>query len=922
MGTLNPNIPSPELAGAINQTAARQRATGQKLMTPAALLLTFVREPASAAHRILTQLAIERSFRMDELAASAEAFARAAPGQDADFVYQGDNGPIRLSTEMLIVLDEGRSIAQASGETQVGTEHALGGLAERGVGTAGILRRYGISRETLAGRLATQAQTKKTAGQDQVAQAKGGEGAPVYVREELMRDLLGLLALADHRHVVLVGDPGVGRRSLVQGLALLMAEGKGPEALTNLVTVGEHALLLDAEKAIDNAAQQARDGILFIPNIERFFGSATVNAEFPKATKAVQRSLLNLMPVVIGTTTDAAWNERLASDSNIRENTHRLRVPEPSTEETIKILGVHKSELEADYKVTIDDAALPAAANMAKRYVAGTPLPASALAVLHRAGALLKLAAQSSSVKSPPPPAAPPPEAAPQPAEAVTAPPSAPPNADTLLDADDVAVAVSVMTGIPVSKLGLDERQRYAAMVDALHERIIGQDEAVLAVSRAVKIARVGLKDPKRPIGSFLFLGPTGVGKTELAKALAEFMFGSEDAMVVLDMSEYQQDHTVNRLIGAPPGYVGYEGGGQLTEKVRQRPHTVVLFDEVEKAHPRVLDVLLQIMEEGRLSDAQGRTTSFSETVIILTSNLGSEYLDKPFMTDEMREQVMEVMRTGLRPEFLNRLDEIIMFLPLSQDQLAQILDLLLKKEAKMLKEQGVALEISGLGQDVDAGAERSSRVGRAPASTHHPEESARAAGRLAADRRAGQGRKGRDRRGRAGSHFCAGYCSLAAAGLDRSPAHVRWHALRRKARLAPIDGDGFFRRIGLPAHRNKRHIVILRGAAGERLDCLQERIEQRLRRQPRVRFDDLAQPVLAERLAIGVGRIGYPVRVEQDQVAPVKADLPFLQRDLLKRAEHQAASLNLEALAVACPVEERPVMPGICQDDTPGRQV
>jgi ATP-dependent Clp protease ATP-binding subunit ClpA len=232
-------------------------------------------------------------------------------------------------------------------------------------------------------------------------------------------------------------------------------------------------------------------------------------------------------------------------------------------------------------------------------------------------------------------------------------------------------------------------------MVEALHQRIIGQDEAVLAVSRAVKIARVGLKDPKRPIGSFLFLGPTGVGKTELAKALADFMFGSEDAMVVLDMSEYQQDHTVNRLIGAPPGYVGYEGGGQLTEKVRQRPSTVVLFDEAEKAHPRVLDVLLQIMEEGRLTDAQGRVTSFSETVIILTSNAGSEYLDKPVMTDEMREQVMAVMRAAFRPEFLNRLDEIVLFLPLTPKQLRQILDLMLKKEAKLLASQGVTLEIS-----------------------------------------------------------------------------------------------------------------------------------------------------------------------------------------------------------------------------------
>jgi len=251
------------------------------------------------------------------------------------------------------------------------------------------------------------------------------------------------------------------------------------------------------------------------------------------------------------------------------------------------------------------------------------------------------------------------------------------------------------MTGIPVSKLGVDERARYAHMVEALHQRIIGQDDAVLAVSRAVKIARVGLKDPKRPIGSFLFLGPTGVGKTELAKALAEFMFGSEDAMVVLDMTEYQQDHTVNRLIGAPPGYVGYEGGGQLTDKVRQRPSTVVLFDEVEKAHPRVLDILLQIMEEGRLTDSQGRLASFSEAVVILTSNMGSEYLDQPVMTDEMRDQVMAVTRSTLRPEFLNRLDEVIMFLPLTPEQLRQIMDLLLKKEVKMLAAQGVTLSLS-----------------------------------------------------------------------------------------------------------------------------------------------------------------------------------------------------------------------------------
>ena len=672
MASLNPNIPSPDLTKALNAAAIRMRALKLPYLTPALLLVSFVRDDGSAAHRLLVQLAVERSFRLDELAVSAEVLAKASPGTDANFIFTDESGQaIRMSTEMVVLLDEGRSIAEASGETQIGTEHALGGLGERGVSTATILRRYGISRETLASRLAIQAQVKRTTGQDTVAQAKAGDALPVYVRGDLMRDLLGLLTLANHRHVVLVGDGGVGRRSLVNGLSLLMAEGKGPVGLRNLVQVTDHSLLFDAEKAVDSAYQQARDGILFVPNIERFFGSSMASPEFPKATRLLQRAFLAVSPVVIATTTDVAWNERLAADSVVRAHTHRLRVPEPSIDDTVAILGVHRARVESDYGFTITDNALPAAATLAKRYVVGTPLPSSALAALHRAGALLKLAGQST----------------------VAFRPDLQP--DSELDADDVAVAVSAMTGIPVSKLGVDERARYAHMVDALHQRIIGQDDAVLAVSRAVKIARVGLKDPKRPIGSFLFLGPTGVGKTELAKALAEFMFGSEDAMVVLDMTEYQQDHTVNRLIGAPPGYVGFEGGGQLTEKVRQRPSTVVLFDEVEKAHPRVLDILLQIMEEGRLTDSQGRLTSFSETVIILTSNMGSEFLDKPVMTDEIRELVMTVVKSTLRPEFLNRMDEVIMFLPLTTDQLAQILELMLKKEVKMLAAQGVTLELS-----------------------------------------------------------------------------------------------------------------------------------------------------------------------------------------------------------------------------------
>jgi ATP-dependent Clp protease ATP-binding subunit ClpB len=263
------------------------------------------------------------------------------------------------------------------------------------------------------------------------------------------------------------------------------------------------------------------------------------------------------------------------------------------------------------------------------------------------------------------------------------------------LDQEDVMAAASQMTRIPIAKLSQDEQSRYANMVEHLQERIIGQEEAVMAVSRAVKTARVGLRDPKRPIGSFLFLGPSGVGKSELGKVLAEFMFGSEEAMLTLDMSEYQGEASLNRLIGAPPGYVGFEGGGQLTDFVRQRPYTVIMFDEVEKAHPRVLDVLLQVMDEGRLTDGQGRLTTFSETVIILTSNLGAYHMLVPYIGERERELVLGEVRSFFRPEFLNRMDDMILFHQLTREHLALILDLMLRREIRRVAEQRIQLQIT-----------------------------------------------------------------------------------------------------------------------------------------------------------------------------------------------------------------------------------
>jgi ATP-dependent Clp protease ATP-binding subunit ClpC len=693
MGTLNPDIPSEELTRALNEAVGGMRGFRQRVLMPEHLLLAFLDNKEYAAHGLLARFAGERGFALQDLSRATEDQVRARRAADVDFDFEaGDGSRVPLSSEMLVVLDEGRAIARARDEVWVGTEDALAAMSQSGVSTAGLLQQQGITPRALNDLLADTALAYQTTVRDLVALARQGQLRPVHYRQDLLRDLLNLLNLAQNRHVILVGPPGVGKRSLVHGLALLLAEeevpappsiagpgtaegdraGKGPSPrkLTSVVEIAEPALLADASRALGVGQRKAAGGVLFLPNVHRFFGGV-LHAEFPKAQADVQRIFLSDQVVVIGTTTQADYEGRLAANSTLAERSHLLKVPEPSQAETVEILRVHKPHLEADYELAIDDEALPVVAGLSKRYLAAAVLPAGALQLLHRACALLRMGAQPRLAFRP----------------------------DTLsgahLDADDVTLAASLMTGIPVAKLGADERSRYAHMVEHLHQRIIGQEEAVLAVSRAVKAARVGLKDPRRPIGSFLFLGPTGVGKTELAKALAEFLFGDEQATIALDMSEYQQEHTVNRLLGAPPGYVGYESGGQLTDAVRARPYSVILLDELEKAHPRVLDVLLQVMEEGRLTDGQGRTANLAETVIIMTSNLGSEYLVDTVLTEEGRDRVMRVVRSSFRPEFLNRLDEIILFHPLSQEQLRQILGLMLQQEARLLAARGVSLEVN-----------------------------------------------------------------------------------------------------------------------------------------------------------------------------------------------------------------------------------
>ncbi len=673
MATLNKDLLDSTTRNALNRASDLMRTYGRPLLMPELVLLAMLRMPESTAYRAIQKLAESRGFKPADLEKEVETQARTREGRNAKFDYITDqNATAPLSDETLIAIDEARAIALASGEIYIASEHVLGALSQSGVSTAGLLQRKGVTPSALASLMTEGIVSKRNTTGDWVNEAKKGSLSPLFTREELMKKLVSLLSLAKDRTVFLTGAPGSGRRSLAQSLAFLIAEGKGPANIKSMIEVSESAWLDNPQLAMQVALRQAEGGALFINNIHRFFGRADTS-QLQSAMKDLQKAIVENACVVIGTTSEADYAERVKPNASVIEHSHVLAVPPATNDECVKMLALHKPQFERDYGMSVDDSAIKTATALAARYIGAVPLPGSAVQVLHRACAIVRASAS------------PRPEG-----EARSVGVRA-----EIIDADDVTYAISMMTGIPVTKLGEDERAKYAQMTQALQQRVIGQDDAILALSRAVKSARVGLKDPKRPIGSFLFLGPSGVGKSELAKALAEFLFGSEDNLVALDMSEYQKDDTINRLIGSPPGYVGYESGGQLTERILKSPYAVVLFDEVEKAHPRILDILLQVMEEGRLTDGQGRVANFAETVIILTSNLGAQYLNDPTLGEQARDLAMLDVKSFFRPEFLNRLDDIVMFKTLTPDVMAKILDLLIAKEAKLSQSRGIALEVT-----------------------------------------------------------------------------------------------------------------------------------------------------------------------------------------------------------------------------------
>ncbi|MCB8985113.1 MAG: ATP-dependent Clp protease ATP-binding subunit [Ardenticatenaceae bacterium] len=671
MNTLNPNIPSTELSRLMTTAVSKLHDYQLLLLTPQLLLRTFLDDQTAVAHQILRRLQKERGFDWDDLVRRVEQVTHLSKGRDAQFNFTDDFGKdYPLADETLVVLDEGLTIAQSREELKVNSGHALAAMAQKNVTTYAVLQRVGVTSEAVIELLAESTAEGMPIIFDYVDEAKRGQAQAVYQREALLNELISLLALANQRHVILVGPEGAGKRTLVYSLAQLLAEGKGPADLRSVVEINEPALLENPLATMRVALRRSSGGILLVPGIERFFADR-IHARLPEnVTRELHKAMLGSEHVIIGTAVPGIY-DRLNADPIIRQNTQRLDVPAATKTEATAMLLFHQQRLEQEYEIEVTREGLETAVTLAGQYIKTIALPAAAVQLADRACALVRLVTQEHVANLP--------QVA----------------ADGTLSPDDVMVAASQMTKIPIAKLNADERGKYANMVDHLHQRIIGQDEAILAVSRAVKTARVGLRDPKRPIGSFLFLGPSGVGKTELAKALAEFMFGTEQAMLVLDMSEYQEEASVNRLIGSPPGYVGHEAGGQLTNFVRERPYTVVLFDEVEKAHERVFDVLLQVLEEGRLTDSQGRLATFSETVVIMTSNLGSKHMLVPVIGEHERELVLDEVHHFFRPEFLNRLDEIILFHQLSGDQLALILDLMLKKELQLAGAQGIELQLT-----------------------------------------------------------------------------------------------------------------------------------------------------------------------------------------------------------------------------------
>jgi ATP-dependent Clp protease ATP-binding subunit ClpC len=633
--------------------------------------------------------------------------------------------------------------SQAAGVSYIGPEHILGALlGDSDTGAAKLLRAEGSDTRKLsdltdqaargngtpAERKKTPATTLDEYGRDLTEEARAGKLDPVVGRSEEIEQTVEILSRRSKNNPVLIGEPGVGKTAIVEGLAQRIVAGEVPDTLKDkrVVALDLSGMVAGAQyrgqfeerlkKVIEDV--QAAQGriILFIDELHTVVGAGATGEGSMDAGNMLKPALARGELHVVGATTIDEYRRYVEKDAALERRFQPVMVPEPTVEETVQILEGLRDSYEAHHQVRFDDAALVAAAELSDRYITDRFLPDKAIDVLDQAGARVRLrsAGRSTEVVSREDRIA---QLRRELEQAVSVEDFE--KASELkrqiaevegelegieerregvvsVSAADIADVVSRRTKIPVSQLTASEKEKLLRLEEEMHARIVGQDEAVTAVSQAVRRNRAGMGDPNRPVGSFLFLGPTGVGKTELAKTLAELLFGEEDRMVRFDMSEFQEKHTVARLVGAPPGYVGYEEAGQLTEKVRRQPYSVVLFDEVEKAHPDVFNTLLQILDDGRLTDAQGRTVDFRHCVIIMTSNIGAHrILDHKGDVSELKDVLMQDLRTRFLPEFLNRIDDIIIFHGLTEEDLGKIVDHLLDQSKRRVHAQGMRLEVT-----------------------------------------------------------------------------------------------------------------------------------------------------------------------------------------------------------------------------------
>ncbi|NLE08289.1 MAG: ATP-dependent Clp protease ATP-binding subunit [Dehalococcoidales bacterium] len=688
-------------------------------------------------------------------------------------IGRGEKAPVgeigltpRAKRVIELAIDEARHLSH----NYIGTEHILLGLLHEGEGVAaGVLDSFGLTIETArtevtnvlsqgaAGRTKQPSKsTTKTPILDQLsvdltAAAAAGKLDPVIGRQKEIERVIQILSRRTKNNPALIGEPGVGKTAIVEGLAHRVASGDVPETLEDkrIVTLDIASVVAGTKyrgefeerlKKIVNELKTAKNCVLFIDEFHTIVGAGAAEGAVDAAS-ILKPSLARGELQCIGATTLDDYRKHIERDPALERRFQPVLVEEPSVEQTIDILRGVKERYEEHHKLTISDKAIEMASRLSARYITDRFLPDKAIDVIDEASSRVRIGyrvmpdelkekmRELEQVKKEKEEAL-----ANQSYDAAAELRQKEINAEEDLkqrkeqwqqgldltkpevSEEDIAQVISMWTGVPAVQLTEHETQRLLHMEEALHERVIGQDEAIDTISKAVRRARAGLKDPRHPIGNFIFLGPTGVGKTELAKALAEFMFGSEDAMIRLDMSEYQERHTVSRLVGAPPGYVGYDEGGQLTEAVRRKSYSCILLDEIEKAHPDVFNILLQIFDDGHLTDAKGRRVDFRNCIIIMTSNIGAETIRKSSAIgfasraseekvqereyEKMKDKLLEELKKVFRPEFLNRIDSVMVFHSLTKENIRNIVDLMLKSVIHQLKEKGITMEVTESAKD------------------------------------------------------------------------------------------------------------------------------------------------------------------------------------------------------------------------------